>query len=61
MNFQLEEVQKQLKQIRMEREAREKYEAANGPVTQMSAADAKSWAAWLCDPWPWNFQEGGTK
>ena len=45
----------------MEREAREKYEAANGPVTQMSAADAKSWAAWLCDPWPWNFQEGGTK
>ena len=45
----------------MEKEAREKYEAANGPVTQMSAADAKSWAAWLCDPWPWNFQEGGTK
>ena len=45
----------------MEKDAREKYEAANGPVTQMSAADAKSWAAWLCDPWPWNFQEGGTK
>ena len=45
----------------MEKEAREKYEAAHGPVTQMAAANAKAWASWLGDPWPWNYQEGGTK
>lgn len=45
----------------MEKEAREKYEAAHGPITQAAAANAKAWAAWLGDPWPWNYQEGGVK
>ena len=45
----------------MEKEAREKYEAMNGPVTQMATANAKTWAAWLSEPWPWNYQEGGMK
>ena len=45
----------------MEKEAREKYEAAHGPVTQAATANAQSWSAWLNDPWPWNYQEGGTR
>mgnify|MGYP000057845149 CR=1 FL=1 len=44
-----------------QKEAREKYEAMNGPVTQMATANAKTWAAWLSEPWPWNYQEGGMK
>ena len=36
----------------MEKDAREKYEAANGPITQMSTANAKSWAAWPGTSWP---------
>ena len=43
----------------MEKEAREKYEAMNGPVTQMATANAKTWAGWLSEPWPWNYQELG--
>ena len=45
----------------LEREAREKYEAAYGPLLQSSTADSKSWGAWLSDPWPWNYQEGGAR
>ena len=45
----------------MEREAREAYEAANGPITQSAVANAKTWSAWLCDPRPWNYREGGAK
>ena len=45
----------------MEKEAREKYEAMNGPVTQRATANAKTWAGWLSEPWPWNYQEGGMK
>ena len=43
----------------MEEEARKKYEAANGPLFQSSTAREKSWSAWLKDPWPWNYTEGG--
>lgn len=44
----------------LEKEGRARYEALYGPITQNAAADAKSYN-WLCDPWPWNFQEGGEK
>lgn len=43
----------------MEKECRTKYEAAYGPLLKSSAANEKSWNAWLRDPWPWNYQEGG--
>lgn len=45
----------------MEKTAREQYEAAHGPLLQRSAAGEKTWTAWLKDPWPWNYIEGGTK
>ena len=45
----------------LEKEGREKYEAAFGPLYRSSTAMAKSWGAWIQDPWPWNYQEGGTK
>jgi len=45
----------------MEKTAREQYEAMHGPILQASTANSKSWGAWLGDPWPWNFQEGGAK
>ena len=45
----------------LEREAREKYEATYGPLLQSSTANSKSWGAWLSDPWPWNYQEGGAR
>lgn len=44
----------------LEKEGRARYEALYGPITQNAAADSKSYN-WLCDPWPWNFQEGGEK
>jgi len=43
----------------LEKECRAKYEAANGPLMQSATAKEKSWSAWLRDPWPWNYQEGG--
>lgn len=43
----------------LERQARETYESMCGPVTQTAVANSKSWSAWLGDPWPWNYQEGG--
>ena len=45
----------------LEKEAREKYEAANGPLFQRSTANSKTWNAWLSDPWPWNYQEGAER
>lgn len=45
----------------LEKEGREKYEAAFGPLYRSSTAMAKCWGAWIQDPWPWNYQEGGTK
>lgn len=45
----------------MEKEARMKYEASHGPLFQRSTANSKNWGAWLSDPWPWNFHEGGNR
>lgn len=45
----------------MEQQAREKYESMYGPITQTATANSKTWDAWLSDPWPWNYQEGGMK
>jgi len=42
-----------------ERQAREQYEAAHGPLFMQSTANEKDWSAWLKDPWPWNYAEGG--
>lgn len=44
----------------LEKEARARYESMFGPLTQ-TAASAGDCYAWLQDPWPWNFQEGGKK
>lgn len=44
----------------LEKEGRARYEAMYGPVTQTATAQSKTWA-WLKDPWPWNYQEGGDK
>ena len=46
----------------LEAEARKKYEAAHGPLTQAAAADAQQWSAWLEGDWPWQLsEEGGAK
>lgn len=45
----------------MEKEGRETYEAMYGPLFQYTTANAKSWASWLQDPWPWNYPEGGNQ
>lgn len=45
----------------MERQARTRYEAAYGPLTQAAAAGSKSWSAWLKGPWPWEQMEGGNR
>lgn len=45
----------------LEEEGRQKYEAAYGPLFQKNTAAAKTWAAWLKEPWPWNFSEGAVK
>lgn len=42
----------------LEQEGRARYEAMYGPLTHRAAAENDSFA-WLKDPWPWNFQEGG--
>ena len=46
----------------LEAEARQKYEAAHGPLTQNAAAGAENWSAWLEGDWPWQANgEGGAK
>jgi len=46
----------------MEAEARKRYEAAHGPLTQSATANAESWSAWLEGDWPWHMTtEGGAK
>lgn len=45
--------------VAAEKTAREKYEAANGPLFQKSAANFDAWSAWLKEPWPWTYSEGG--
>ena len=42
----------------LEKAGRERYEAQYGPITQPATAQAKTWA-WIKDPWPWNYKEGG--
>lgn len=44
----------------LEKEGREKYESMCGPLTHRAAARGEKYA-WLSDPWPWNYQEGGAK
>ena len=44
----------------MEQEARAAYVTNHGPVLRSETAESKTYT-WLNDPWPWNFQEGGTK
>ena len=39
----------------MEMEARERYEAMYGPLMHRGVINEKSWASWLKDPWPWNY------
>jgi spore coat protein JB len=45
----------------LEKAGREKYESMYGPITQAAVASQKDFSAWIKDPWPWDFQEGGTK
>ena len=47
--------------VALEKAGREKYEAMYGPVTHSATADGKSWSAWISDPWPWDYPEGGKK
>lgn len=45
----------------MERQARARYEASYGPLTQAAAAGSENWNAWLKGPWPWEQMEGGSR
>lgn len=46
---------------RLAQEGRQRYEASFGPLTKLAAAQPERYE-WLCDPWPWEFQqEGGTR
>lgn len=45
----------------LEREGREKYESLYGPLFQMNVAKQKDFSAWIKNPWPWDFPEGGKK
>ena len=47
--------------VALEKAGREKYEAMYGPVTHSATADGKSWSAWISDPWPLDYPEGGKK
>ncbi len=46
--------------VALEKEGRARYESMYGPIVQTATAGEKTWA-WLKDPWPWNFPEGGDK
>lgn len=43
----------------LEKTGREKYEATYGPLFQSSTAAQKAFSSWICDPWPWDYREGG--
>lgn len=45
----------------LEQAAREKYELLYGPITHSATANKKGWSAWMGDPWPWDYPEGGKK
>ncbi len=44
----------------MEREGRQRYEAAFGPLSRESVGNFSTYR-WLEEPWPWNYPEGGKK
>lgn len=44
----------------MEKEARERYEDAHGPIMRTAMMRSETFN-WLNDPWPWNYTEGGNK
>lgn len=44
----------------LEREGRKRYESMYGPLTHHGAAEGDCYA-WLKDPWPWNYPEGGKR
>lgn len=44
----------------LEKEGRARYEAMYGPLTHSATAKGDHFA-WLKDPWPWNYPEGGKK
>ena len=43
----------------LEKAGREKYEALYGPVFKKDVAKQKSFSAWIKNPWPWDYTEGG--
>jgi spore coat protein JB len=45
---------------KLAKEGKKRYEAAYGPLTQMSAADFDRYA-WLDAPWPWEYVKEGTR
>ena len=45
----------------LEKAGREKYEAMCGPITLFATADQKSYSAWINNPWPWDYPEGGKR
>lgn len=44
----------------MECEARAAFAAKGMPISRGETAKSKTYT-WLKDPWPWNYQEGGSK
>ena len=45
----------------LEKVGREKYESMYGPLFQRATAKQKDFSAWIKNPWPWDFPEGGKK
>jgi spore coat protein JB len=41
----------------MEKEGRERYEKAYGPISRPSSANGTEYT-WINNPWPWDYQEG---
>lgn len=44
----------------MEKAAKAAYESKYGPITKSAAAAGESYQ-WLCDPWPWNYEQNEVK
>lgn len=45
----------------LEKAGREKYESLYGPLCMRNVASQKDFSAWIKNPWPWDFPEGGKK
>lgn len=43
----------------LEKAGREKYEALYGPLLVNNTASQKNFSAWIKNPWPWDYPEGG--